>query len=119
MASMPMVRLVARPAYHAPMSATPPPLSKRAVVDRYFLEHRAKVLDIAAFLDRFDRAQGDGADDYRVTALHACCAILTDGKPDRARRVLELLSDHSAEPIAKAPMKGATGAMELQKKGAI
>jgi hypothetical protein len=105
--------------YHARMSATPPPLSKRAVVDRYFLEHRAKVLDIAAFLDRVDRAQGDGADDYRVTALRECCAVLLDGKPDRARRVLELLSDHSTEPIAKAPMKGATGAMELQKKGAI
>jgi hypothetical protein len=26
---------------------------------------------------------------------------------------------HSADPIAKAPMKGATGAMELPKKGAI
>jgi hypothetical protein len=39
--------------------------------------------------------------------------MLTDGKPERARRVLELLSDHSAEPIAKAPMKGATGAVDL------
>jgi hypothetical protein len=97
----------------AAMSAMPPPLSKRAVADRYFLEHRAKVLDLAAFLDRFDRAQGEGADDYRVRALEACCRMLTDGKPERARRVLELLSDHSAEPIAKAPMKGATGAVDL------
>ena len=99
------------------MPGTPPPLTKRAVVDRYFLEHRAKVIDIAAFLDRIDRAQGDGADDYRRTALEACCAILTDGKPDRARRVLELLSDHSTEPIAKAPMKGATGAVAVQRNG--
>ena len=99
------------------MSAgTPPPLTKRAVVDRYFLEHRAKVLDIAAFLDRIDRAQGEGADDYRRAALEACCAILTDGKPERARRVLELLSDHTEEPIAKAPMKGATGAVALGTK---
>ena len=93
------------------MPSSPPPLSKRAVVDRYFLEHRAKVLDIAAFLDRFDRAQGEDADDFRVAALRECCAILLDGKSERARRVLELLSDHSTEPIAKAPMKGATGAM--------
>ena len=98
-------------------AGTPPPLSKRAVVDRYFLEHRAKVLDIAAFLDRVDRAQGEGADDYRRAALEACCAILVDGKPDRARRALELLSDHSTEPIAKAPMKGATGAVDLREKG--
>jgi hypothetical protein len=101
------------------MPGTPPPLSKRAVVDRYFLEHRAKVLDIAAFLDRIDRAEGDGADDYRADALRACCAILLDGKPDRARRVLELLSDHSSEPIAKAPMKGATGAIDLHAKGVV
>lgn len=96
---------------------TPPPLSKRAVIDRSFLEHRAKVIDIAAFLDRVDRAQGEGADDFRRVALEACCAILTDGRPDRARRVLELLSDHTTEPIAKAPMKGATGAVDLKAKG--
>ncbi len=92
------------------MSCMPPPLSKRAIVDRYFLEHRAKVLDVAAFFDRVDRAQGEGSDDFRVRALEACCAILTDGQPERARRVLELLSDHSHEPIAEAHGKGATGA---------
>ncbi|MFM7259572.1 MAG: hypothetical protein ACKO3W_03110 [bacterium] len=101
------------------MSSTPPPLTKRAVVDRYFLEHRAKVLDIAAFLDRVDRAEGEGAGDYRAEALRACCAVLLDGKPERARRVLELLSDHSTDPIAKAPMKGSTGAVDLATKGAI
>ncbi len=100
------------------MSSTPPPLSKRAVVDRYFLEHRAKVIDLAAFLDRIDRATGEGADDYRAAALRACCEVLLDGKPERVRRVLELLSDHSMEPIAKAPMKGATGAVDLAAKGA-
>jgi hypothetical protein len=96
---------------------SPPPLTKRAVVDRYFLEHRAKVIDIAAFLDRVDRAQGEGAEDFRRTALEACCRILVDGQPDRAQRVLELLSDHSTDPIAKAPMKGATGAVDLHAKG--
>lgn len=93
---------------------TPPPLSKRAVADRYFLEHRAKVIDVAAFLDRFDRAEGDGAGDFRVRALEACCRILVDGRPERARRILELLSDHTTEPIARAPTKGATGAVEIR-----
>ncbi len=92
------------------MSSMPPPLSKRAVIDRYFLEHRAKVIDIASFLDRVERAQGDGADDFRVKALEACCRIVLDGKPERARRVLEFLSDHTSEPIAAAHVKGATGA---------
>jgi hypothetical protein len=87
------------------------PLTKQAVADLYFLEHRAKVLDLAAFLDRFDRAAGPGDDDFRVHALKAAVALLLDGKPERARRVLELWSDHSSEPIDRAPIKGALGAM--------
>ncbi|MEY4182990.1 MAG: hypothetical protein RLZZ217_1616, partial [Planctomycetota bacterium] len=47
------------------------PLTKQSVADLYFLEHRAKVLDLAAFLDRFDRAGGPGDDDFRVHALKA------------------------------------------------
>lgn len=96
------------------MSSPPPlPLSRPAVVDRYFLEHRAKVIDIAAFLDRVDRAEpaADGAvDDFRIRSLRGAIAILLDGEGDRAKRVLDLMSDPSTEPIEKAPMKGATGA---------
>jgi hypothetical protein len=92
------------------------PLTKQAVADLYFLEHRAKVLDLAAFLDRFDRAAGPGDDDFRVHALKAAVALLLDGKPERARRVLELWSDRSREPIDRAPMKGALGAMPLAAK---
>jgi hypothetical protein len=93
------------------------PLTKQAVADLYFLEHRAKVLDLAAFLDRFDRAAGPGEDDFRVHALKAAVTLLLDGKPERARRVLELWSDRSDEPIDRAPMKGALGAMPLDGKG--
>ena len=38
----------------------PIPLDKQQVLDLYFLEHRAKLLDLAAFLDRYDRAGGAG-----------------------------------------------------------
>jgi len=93
------------------------PLTKQAVADLYFLEHRAKVLDLAAFLDRFDRAAGPGEDDFRVHALRAAVTLLLDGQPERARRVLELWSDRSGEPIDRAPMKGALGAMPLDGKG--
>ncbi len=90
------------------------PLEKTAVVDLYFMEHRAKLIDIAAFLDRVDRAAADAdlPEDFRVTALKDAAAILTDGKPHRARRMLEAFSDHSTEPIDKAPMKGAHGVVE-------
>ncbi len=93
------------------------PLTKQAVVDLYFLEHRAKVLDLAAFLDRYDRAAGGGDRDFRVDALAAALAIVQDGQPERARRVLELWSDHSTQPIDRAPMKGALGAVPLASKG--
>jgi hypothetical protein len=103
----------------------PNPMTRQQVVDAYFIEHRARILDLAAFLDRVDRAQtvGDsalpkpslparplGGDDFRMAALRRALAVLCDSKPDRARRVLELFSDPSTDPIPKAPMKGATGA---------
>jgi hypothetical protein len=92
------------------------PLTKQAVADLYFLEHRAKVLDLAAFLDRFDRASEPGGSDFRVEALKAALGLVLDGQPDRAKRVLELWSDRSMEPIDRAPMKGALGAMPIDAK---
>ena len=89
------------------------PIDRTAVVDRYFIEHRAKVIDIAAFLDRIDRAaprHSANSRDFRQDALLRAVAILLDGKSERARRVLESFSDPSTEPIEKAPMKGALGA---------
>ena len=87
------------------------PMSRAALVDRYFMEHRAKLIDIAAFLDRLDRAAGDG-DDYRVAALREAIGILSESKPGRARRVLEHFSDHTSDPIASAAgLKGAFGAV--------
>lgn len=90
------------------------PATREQVIDLYFMEHRAKLIDLAAFLDRMDRAASkERSDDFRVTAFRQALAILSDGKPERARRVLELFSDHSTQPIAKAPMKGALGAAPL------
>lgn len=84
------------------------PMTRTEVADRYFLEHRAKLLDLAAFLDRLDRAQGD-SDDMRVAALRDAIRILDDGGADRARRILEHFSDPTTQPIDRAPGKGAIG----------
>ena len=91
------------------------PASRGTIVQMQFLEHRAKVLDLAAFLDRVERAEpatGEPADDFRMQALRAAIDLLRDGQPERARRILELWSDRSTDPIAAAPMKGAMGAVE-------
>jgi len=87
------------------------PASRSKVIDLYFMEHRAKVIDIAAFLDRLDRSEddGSGAEDQRVLALHRAIELLLDDKPGRARRIQELFSDQSEQPIDTAPMQGAIG----------
>lgn len=83
-------------------------LTRTKVADLYFMEHRAKLLDLAAFLDRYDRAEGDT--DFRVEQLRDALRILTDGKTHRSARILELMSDPTTEPLAKAGSKGASGA---------
>ena len=75
------------------------------------MEHRAKLIDIAAFLDRYDRAEVDNEDeDFRIQAIRKAIEILNETKSDRARRILELLSDHSSNPVVTAGMQGAFGA---------
>jgi hypothetical protein len=87
------------------------PSSRSRVVDLYFLDHRAKLIDVAAFLDRVDRADPRGeAEDFRMAAFREALAVLAGSGPGRAKRVLDLLSDPTAEPIPKAGVKGATGA---------
>ena len=89
------------------------PLTHAQLIDRYFMEHRAKLIDIAAFLDRLDRASDGGSpdDDFRIRALHDAIVILQSDGPHRAKRILEIFSDHSTGPIASAKgMKGAYGA---------
>jgi isopropylmalate/homocitrate/citramalate synthase len=85
-------------------------MTPEEIIDRYFLEHRAKVLDIAAFLDRIDRA-GDESKDFRITALLQSIKELESEKEGRTERILELLSDQSTEPIEHAGVKGASGAV--------
>ena len=66
-----------------------------AVLDRYFLEMRAKVLDVAAALDRIERGEGAArvAGDERLVKLRKAVGILLDDEPDRAERVLTVFSD--------------------------
>ena len=86
------------------------PLPRDAVVDRYFLEHRAKLIDIAAFLDRVDRAEaGNEKSDNRVVALRAAIPILLETRSGRAGRILEWFSDLSSDPAASSGGKGAVG----------
>jgi len=78
------------------------------VLDLDFMDARFKLIELAAFLDRVDRAPGQ--DDFRIQAFRAAMKELAGKKPQRARQVLLALSDPTTKPLAKATVKGATGA---------
>ncbi len=89
------------------------PMSCKQTINAYFMEHRAKLLDIAAFLDRVDRSAAavNDPEDFRMTAFRQALGVLSANEPNRARRVLEVFSDPSSDPIESAAgMKGAHGA---------
>jgi len=86
-------------------------MTRQQVLDFYFLDARAKLIDLAAFLDRLDRASGQA--DFRLSAFQQALRGLQalDGRrAERARQVLLTLSDPTTEPIPAAPGKGACGA---------
>lgn len=83
-------------------------MNRQQVLDLYFMEARAKLIDLAAFLDRVERA--DGVADFRHQALLNAMTELQKTGTERAKGVLLALSDPTTEPIAAAPGKGATGA---------
>lgn len=87
-------------------------MMRAEVIDTYFMEHRARIIDIAAFLDRVERAgTSDDAEDFREVSFRQALSILSDGKPQRAARILSLLSDQTTEMAQSAEgMKGASGA---------
>jgi hypothetical protein len=73
-------------------------LTAEQVLDKYFLDARCMLLEIAATLDRYDRAgeaQGNGSADPRLERLYESLTILADrtAAPDRAERLLRLFSD--------------------------
>ena len=83
-------------------------MTRQQLLDLYFMENRARLVDIGAFIDRMERASGE--EDFRMKAFRNALAELSKGEPARARRVLLSLSDPTAEPTAVATTKAACGA---------
>lgn len=87
--------------------------SKQKLLDLQFIDARHMLINLAAFLDRIDRHPGD--DDYRYIALKKSIPILLSNRSDRAKAVLESLSDHSTDITPSAPFQGAFGAAQPEK----
>jgi len=85
-------------------------MTRQQVLDLYFMDARFRLIELAAFLDRVDRAEGQA--DFRLEAFRHALRELDGNKTERAKQVLLALSDPTTEPIDKAPGKGAVGAWQ-------
>ena len=86
-------------------------MTRQKVLDLYFLDARHKLVELAAFLDRIDRAERTGTrDDFRLKAFRAALAKLGGKRKGKAREVLLTFSDPTLKPIAAANTKAACGA---------
>jgi len=83
-------------------------MTRQQVLDLYFMDARCKLIELAAFLDRVDRSEGEA--DFRLPALQTALSALAADQPGRARSVLMALSDPTEQPLNAAPGKGACGA---------
>ena len=92
------------------------PLTATELVDEYFIETRNRIIEVAAFLDRIDRADPACAvEDFRLRAFVDALAALTEpAGPGRERivAVQEIFSDPTTEPRDALDRKGAVGAFD-------
>ena len=83
-------------------------MTRQQVLDLYFVDARSKLIDLAAFLDRVERASGD--DDFRMKAFCEALKALSAHGPEKAKKVLLAFSDPTTDPIPAATTKAAAGA---------
>jgi hypothetical protein len=83
-------------------------MTRQQVLDLYFVDARHRLIEIAAFLDRVERAEGAG--DFRLVAFREALRELDRNEPERAKHVLLAFSDPTTEPIPAATTKAACGA---------
>lgn len=75
----------------------PIPMAAAEVLDREFLSVRARLIDIAAILDRIDRAGGptpqdSAAEDPRLDKIRQALEVLAGNESDRAERLQLIFS---------------------------
>jgi hypothetical protein len=70
----------------------PTPMAAPAVLNREFLEIRAKLLELASSFDRLDRGGGSVADDPRMELIRKGLDVLRSDRPNRAEALQLLFS---------------------------
>jgi hypothetical protein len=89
------------------------PLTQQQLIAEYFLEIRAKILDIAAFLDRVDRSvEHNAEDDFRIVTMRQALQTLCAGDQGRVYDIQMIFSDPTIEPLLQLDRKSALGAFD-------
>jgi hypothetical protein len=90
------------------------PMNAKEIIELYFVENRARILDIASFMDRIDRYEGaeEAKDDFRYKALIEALRLASGKEGDRTKALQMLFSDLSTEPLESAVGLKAVGAWE-------
>jgi hypothetical protein len=70
------------------------PIATDAVerLNRDFLGIRARLVELAAALDRIGRGNGCVANDPRMEQIRGCLAVLSGQQPDRAEQIQQIFS---------------------------
>lgn len=93
------------------------PMTQQQLIELYFLDVRAKLLDIAAFLDRMDRSvEHNAGEDFRMVALRSAMLTLCERSAGRVYTIQMLLSDPTSEPLLQLDRKSALGAFHAQRE---
>lgn len=90
-------------------SAQPAPLTAQQALQREFLPLRSRLLDIAAALDRIDRAEGEPIDRVAMGQVRRALETLLEAEAGRAERVQLIFSrPFDADWRARFGLTGAT-----------
>ena len=77
------------------------PMNSQQVLDREYLEIRGKILEVAASLDRLERADGDVTQDPRMALMHQGLQIALQSneahRDSRAKQIQLLFSREYAD----------------------
>ena len=82
--------------------------NRKEILDLYFLDARSRLIDIAAFMDRVNRSEGQA--DFRYSQFLEALNALGGTSSHKAEKVLLTFSDPTEDPIPKATTKAACGA---------
>ncbi|MEW5744155.1 MAG: hypothetical protein AB1805_01765 [Nitrospirota bacterium] len=88
------------------------PKPAKDILDLYFMENRARILDIASFLDRIDRYRDpeEARADFRYKALMRALQFLRESESERTKAIQLVFSDTSSGPVESAVGLKAVGA---------